>query len=72
MWHDQYPTSPATPVTLFRDFTVWSKTFIGGLTVAVADLNLDGRGDVVVGSGPGMQPSSKRSMCAGVLLVFAV
>ena len=56
VWHDQYPTTPATPVTLFRDFTVWSKTFIGGSTVAVADLNLDGRGDVIVGSGPGMQP----------------
>lgn len=56
VWHDQYPTSPAVPVTLYRDFTVWSKTFIGGSTVAVADLNLDGRGDVIVGSGPGMQP----------------
>jgi hypothetical protein len=56
VWHDQYPTTPATPVKLFRDFTVWSKTFLGGSTVAVADLNLDGRGDVIVGSGPGMQP----------------
>ncbi|HEV2970836.1 MAG TPA: hypothetical protein VGY55_12770, partial [Pirellulales bacterium] len=56
VWHDQFPTHPAAPVTLFRDFTVWAKTFTGGSTVAVADLNLDGRGDVIVGSGPGMQP----------------
>ncbi|HEV2970161.1 MAG TPA: hypothetical protein VGY55_09235 [Pirellulales bacterium] len=55
VWHDQFPTVPAVPVTMYRDFTVFGTGFIGGSTVAVADLNLDGRGDVIVGSGSGMQ-----------------
>jgi hypothetical protein len=55
VWHNQFVANPATPVTLFRDFKVWSPSFIGGSTVAVADLNADSRGDVIVGSGPGMQ-----------------
>ncbi len=37
-----------------RDFTAWASTFIGGSTVAVADVNSDGRGDIIVGSGSGM------------------
>ena len=48
--------NPAPLVAPVRDFTVWAKTFIGGSTVAVADLNGDGRGDIIVGSGPGMAP----------------
>jgi serralysin len=56
VWHNQFTTTHATPVTLFREFFPWGKSFIGGSTIAVADLNLDGRGDVIVGSGPGMQP----------------
>ncbi len=56
VWHNQFPTSPGTPVTLYRDFNVFGTSFIGGSTVAVADLNRDGLGDVIVGSGPGMQP----------------
>ncbi len=55
VFHNQFLTVPATPMTLFREFTAWSKTFIGGSTVASADLNGDGRDDVIVGSGSGMQ-----------------
>lgn len=56
VWHDQATTVPAVPFTLYRDFTVWSKTFVGGSTVAVADLKGTGRAAVIVGSGPGMAP----------------
>ncbi len=39
----------------FREFTAWSKTFIGGSTVAVADVTESGHGEIIVGSGSGMQ-----------------
>ena len=48
--------NPPPLVAPIRDFTVWSKSFIGGSSVAVADLNGDGRGDIIVGSGSGMAP----------------
>jgi trimeric autotransporter adhesin len=50
---DKISTAPA----LYREFTAWGTRFLGGSSVAVADLNLDGRGDVIVGSGPGMAPT---------------
>ncbi len=50
---DKISTAP----TLYREFTAWGTRFIGGSSLAVGDLNLDGRGDVIVGSGPGMAPT---------------
>ena len=50
---DKISTAPA----LYREFTAWGTRFLGGSSVAVADLNLDARGDVIVGSGPGMVPT---------------
>ncbi len=47
----------ATAPTLFRELTVWGNRFLGGSSVAVADMNLDGRADVIVGSGPGLAPT---------------
>jgi serralysin len=42
----------ATPVAR-HNFFAWESTFRGGVTVAVGDVNADGRGDIVVGQGPG-------------------
>ena len=58
VFHNQVLVNPAVPFigTPFREFTAWGKTFAGGSSVAVADLNADGRGDIVLGSGPGMVP----------------
>jgi hypothetical protein len=58
VFHNQVLANPAVPFTgtPFREFTAWGNTFAGGSSVAVADLNADGRGDIVLGSGPGMQP----------------
>lgn len=39
------------------EFRPFSTSFIGGSTVSVADLNHDGIGDIVVGSGSGMAPT---------------
>ena len=50
---DRISTAP----TVYREFTAWGTRFLGGSSVAVADLNLDGRADVIVGSGPGMAPT---------------
>ncbi len=55
VFQNEFLVTPNTPMALFREFRAWSPSFIGGSTVAVADLNADGRGDIVVGSGPGMQ-----------------
>ena len=51
------PAAGSTSPLPYREFTAWASTFIGGSTVAVADLNSDGRGDIIVGSGPGMVPT---------------
>jgi hypothetical protein len=48
--------SPAPLIPAFRDFTVWSPSFIGGSSVAAADLKGTGRAAVIVGSGSGMAP----------------
>jgi len=40
-------------------FLAYSKTFRGGVTVAVGDVNGDGRADVVVGAGIGSAPQIK-------------
>jgi hypothetical protein len=61
VFYNQFHTNPAAAAPFVsndsvhnRDFTVWTSTFIGGSTVAVADVNSDGRGDIIVGSGSGM------------------
>jgi subtilisin family serine protease len=38
-----------------RSFLAFDEDFIGGATVAVGDINSDGRGDIIVGSGSGME-----------------
>jgi Galactose oxidase, central domain len=57
VFHNQFPTNPAVPTTLLREFTAWSTSFIGGSTVAVAHLKPSVPGswaDIIVGSGSGM------------------
>jgi FG-GAP repeat protein len=49
--------TPPPLITPLRKFTVWGASFIGGSSVAVADLTGDGRADVIVGSGSGMAPT---------------
>ena len=44
---------------LATTFLAFASNFIGGATVAVADVNGDGTGDVVVGSGSGMTATVK-------------
>ena len=39
--------------TAIRNFIAFDKTFRGGVSVSVGDLNNDGIGDIVVGQGPG-------------------
>jgi extracellular elastinolytic metalloproteinase len=38
-----------------RSFLAFGEDFIGGATVAVGDINSDGRGDIIVGSGSGIE-----------------
>jgi hypothetical protein len=45
----QLTTTPAARMNFFA----WQSTHRGGVTVAVGDVNADGRGDIVVGQGPG-------------------
>jgi len=52
---NQSATSPAVPFDSnhVNQFLAFSKTFIGGSTVASGDVSGDGRAEIVVGSGPG-------------------
>ena len=43
-----------TPTLVGPAFLPFGKTFRGGVTVAAADINLDGYAEVVAGSGPGL------------------
>lgn len=42
-----------------RDFFAYSTAFTGGVRVAVGDVNGDGFGDIITGSGPGAPPEVK-------------
>jgi hypothetical protein len=43
-------------ITPYRQFLAFGSTFKGGATVAAADLNGDGKAEVIVGNGPGTSP----------------
>ena len=61
VFHNQFPANPAMPVTLFREFNPFGTSFIGGATVAAADMTGDGKADIIVGSGPAWRRRSKFS-----------
>src|SRR5205085_2415796 len=44
---------------LVREFSAYDPAFRGGANVATADINLDGRDEVVTGAGPGGGPHVK-------------
>ncbi len=56
VFHNQFTANPAAPMTLFREFNPFGTSFIGGATVAAADMTGNGKADIIVGSGPGMAP----------------
>jgi hypothetical protein len=45
-----------TPRQLFNDFFAFESALRNGTFVSVADINGDGRGDIIVGAGPGGAP----------------
>lgn len=45
--------------SLINEFLVFSKDFMGGVNVAAADINNDGKGEVIVGTGIGGEPQVK-------------
>ncbi len=57
VFHNQFLSAPANPMTLYREFNPFGTSFIGGASVAAADMNGDGKADVIVGSGAGMVPT---------------
>ncbi len=54
---DMFPPTVANSVPIPREsFFAYSPTFTGGVSVAAADINGDGRADVITGAGPGGGP----------------
>ncbi len=56
-FRNQGETNPADPFsdTPWREFPAFPTDFIGGATIAAADLTGDGQAEVIVGSGSGME-----------------
>jgi autotransporter-associated beta strand protein len=52
-------TGEIAPSALLGDFFAFAPIFTGGVSVAAADVNGDGRADVIVGAGPGGGPEVK-------------
>jgi hypothetical protein len=45
--------------SLLKSFTAYGPTFLGGVSVAAADVNGDGKADIITGAGPGGSPHVK-------------
>jgi len=57
VFRNQISTNAADPFTdtSYRAFMAWTKKFIGGSSVAAADLTGDGKAEIILGSGSGMR-----------------
>src|SRR5207249_11141041 len=53
------PNGQIADSALLASFFAFDPAFVGGVTLAAGDINVDGINDIVVGSGPGVTPHVK-------------